>query len=79
MNSDTLSGQGTNATGQVKEVLGKAIGDEQLQGSGVADQLSGNVQNAYGKARDFARARPLATAALAGVVGIALLNTLRGK
>jgi len=31
------------------------------------------------QARGFAKARPFATAALAGVVGIALLNTLRGR
>ena len=31
------------------------------------------------KARGFAKARPFASAALAGVVGIALLNTLRGR
>jgi uncharacterized protein YjbJ (UPF0337 family) len=79
MNSDTLAGQGTNVGGQIKEVVGKATGDEQLQASGVADQISGIAQNAYGKARDFARERPFASAALAGVVGLALLNTLRGK
>lgn len=79
MNSDTLDGDATNVTGQVKEVLGKAIGDEQLAARGVADQVSGNLQNLYGMARDFARERPLATAALAGVIGVALVNTLRGK
>ena len=31
------------------------------------------------KAKQFAKARPFATAALAGVVGMALLNTLRGR
>ncbi len=31
------------------------------------------------KARAFAKARPAATVALAGVVGLALLNTLRGR
>ena len=38
----------------------------------------GNNQVA-GKATQFAKERPWATAALAGVVGMALLNTLRGK
>lgn len=79
MNSDTLEGQATNVGGQIKEVAGKAIGDEQLQGSGIADQWTGIAQNAVGKARDFARDRPFAAAALAGVVGLAVLNTLRGK
>ncbi len=31
------------------------------------------------KARAFAKAKPAATAALAGVLGLALLNTLRGR
>ncbi|WP_174842746.1 hypothetical protein [Sphingomonas sp. ID1715] len=38
----------------------------------------GNNQMAS-KATGFAKQRPWATAALAGVVGVALLNTLRGK
>ena len=38
----------------------------------------GNNQVAN-KATSFAKERPWATAALAGVVGMALLNTLRGK
>ena len=79
MNSDTFIGQSKNVTGQIEEVAGKAIGDEQLQGSGVADQISGTLQNAFGKARDFARERPFAAAALGGVIGLALLNALRGK
>jgi uncharacterized protein YjbJ (UPF0337 family) len=79
MNSDTIIGQDKNFTGQVKEVAGKALGSEQLQASGVSDQLSGTLQNAFGKARDFARERPFATATLGAVLGIALLNTLRGK
>lgn len=79
MNSDTIIGKDKNFTGQVKEVAGKALGDEQLQASGVADQFSGTLQNAFGKARDFARDRPFATAALGAVLGVALLNTLRGK
>ncbi|QJU59340.1 CsbD family protein [Sphingomonas sp. AP4-R1] len=79
MNSDTIIGHDKNFTGQVKEVAGKALGDEQLQASGVADQFSGTIQTAYGKARDFARKRPFAAAALGVVAGVALLNTLRGK
>ena len=44
-----------------------------------------SLRNALGgnqtvsRATDFAKQRPWATAALAGVVGMALLNTLRGK
>ncbi|NIJ07136.1 hypothetical protein FHS31_000718 [Sphingomonas vulcanisoli] len=31
------------------------------------------------QAKAFAKARPFASAALAGVLGVALINTLRGK
>lgn len=86
MNSTTLEGNATQAGGQVKEALGKATGDRQMQGSGVADQLNGFVQKNLGqagpladKAKAFAKQRPAATAALVGVVGLALLNTLRGR
>ena len=58
-----------------------------------ADQQPGvaaNVQKQVGAAKDaigpltdkakgFAKARPFATAAALGVVGLAVLNTLRGK
>jgi len=54
-----------------------------------ADRSSGttaeSIKNTLGnnqivnKATEFAKKRPWATATLAGVVGVALLNTLRGK
>ena len=37
------------------------------------------LEGRYGKARQFATDRPWATAAAAGVIGLAILNTLRGK
>ncbi len=93
MNSDSLSGTGRDLGGKIKETAGDVTGDRSLQGEGLADQLSGKAQKVVGAARDaianpgpivdqakgFAKARPFATAALAGVVGLALLNTLRGK
>lgn len=93
MNTTTLEGQGQSLTGSAKEGLGKVTGDESMQGSGIADQVTGNAKQIAGAARDvianpapviekargFAKQRPFATAALVGVVGIALLNTLRGR
>ncbi|WP_374944851.1 CsbD family protein [Sphingomonas sp.] len=90
MNSDTLAGGGKDLGGSLKEGAGKATGNESLRGEGVADQLTGQVQKGYGVARDnvgplaekakqFARDRPYTAAALAGVVGLAILNTLRGR
>jgi len=94
MNQDQIEGTTTNLTGKLKETLGDATGDTQTQSAGVVDQLSGTVQKTFGdtkesvaktaapladKARKFANDRPFAAAALAGVVGLAILNTLRGK
>lgn len=94
MNSDTAGGEGKDIGGKVKETAGNLTGDTSLQGEGLADQVSGKVQKVIGDVRDavadggapladkvkgFAKQRPWAAAALAGVVGVALLNTLRGK
>jgi uncharacterized protein YjbJ (UPF0337 family) len=90
MNTDTLAGSATDFGGKVKEGLGAALGDSTLRSEGKADQASGTAQRTIGEAKDavapfidqarqFVRDRPFAAAALGGVVGIALLNTLRGK
>ena len=94
MNSDTLTGATTNVGGKIKENLGSAIGDTSLQSEGAADQIRGTVQKTVGQARDaveegirpvidyvrqFSKERPFTAAAVAGVLGIAVINTLRGK
>ena len=90
MNTTTLKGEGQDLLGSVKQAAGNATGDSSLQAGGVADQIAGTANKAIGtatdtvaplagKARAFAKDRPFATAARVGVVGIALLNTLRGK
>lgn len=94
MNQDQIEGTAGDLAGKVKETVGQATGDTQTQNAGLADQISGKVQKTFGdtketvarnaapladKARKFANERPFAAAALAGVVGLAILNTLRGK
>lgn len=93
MNTTTLKGDAQDLTGNVKEGVGKATGDDSLRSEGLADQIAGNAKQLVGAARDviadpaptvekakgFAKARPYATAAVAGVIGLAILNTLRGK
>lgn len=94
MNEDTLTGQGREVGGAIKETIGNATGDQEIRNEGIADQVRGNVQQSYGAARDavangvgpladkakrFARERPWATAALVGTVALALFNSLRGK
>lgn len=47
--------------------------------AGTANQTIAGAGEMAGKAKQFAKDRPYTAAALAGVVGLALLNTLRGK
>lgn len=79
MNIDTLAGDGTQLKGDLKQGLGEATNDPALKQDGAADQLSGSVRKGIGQVRDFARANPAATAAAAGIFGLAILNSLRGK
>lgn len=94
MNQDILEGATDKLGGKLKETVGSVIGDTSLQTDGVVDQVSGSIQKAIGEAidaveegirplidnmRQFSRDRPFTAAAVAGVLGIALINTLRGK
>ena len=60
--------------------------DQQGARPGVSSQISDFARKNLGqagpladKAKSFAKQRPAATAALLGVVGLAVLNTLRGR
>ena len=94
MNQDTATGTANDVAGKVKETAGSVTGDRSLQAGGIVDQVKGAIQKTIGgvagdntpgaggtvdKARQFAKDRPWATAAAAGVIGLAILNTLRGK
>jgi uncharacterized protein YjbJ (UPF0337 family) len=90
MDSDTVIGEGRTLGGKIEENVGKAAGDTALQGEGIVDQLSGQLQKRLGSAKEtvgpladqakrFARERPWTTAALLGTIGLALINTLRGR
>ncbi len=94
MNMDTLAGSANDLGGKLKEGVGQALGDKTLQSEGKADQLDGNLQKGFGDAKDtveqtvrpaidyarqFIRERPFAAATLGGVLGIAIINSLRGK
>ena len=79
MNIDSVIGEGNNAKGKIKQDIGQATGDQQLQADGTIDQISGEARKAFGALRDFAREQPLKTAAVAGALGIALLGNLLGR
>ena len=52
MDKDRVKGSATNMGGKVKEVAGKATGDQKLKGEGVMDQAKGKVQRAIGGVKD---------------------------
>lgn len=79
MNIDTIAGEGTMAKGRVKETLGNATGDPVLQQEGIADQITGNVRQAFGAVRDFAKNQPVLTALIAGLIGASLFARTRSR
>ncbi len=50
-NKDEVEGKMDQAKGAVKENVGRAIGDRDMEGEGAADRASGNVQEGYGQAK----------------------------
>jgi len=48
---DELKGKGKQVKGAVKEELGKLTGDRDLRDRGAADQVEGDVQEKFGKAK----------------------------
>lgn len=50
-NKDEVEGKWDQAKGAVKENVGRAIDDRDLEAEGQADRASGNVQEGYGTAK----------------------------
>ena len=50
-NRDEIEGKFDQAKGKTKEVIGRAIDDEELEAEGGADRVKGNVQEGVGTAR----------------------------
>ena len=50
-NRDELEGKFDQAKGNVKEGVGKAINDRDLEAEGGADRASGNIQEGFGTAK----------------------------
>ncbi len=50
-NRDEVDGKLDQAKGAVKENVGRAIGDRDMETEGIADRASGNVQEGYGEAK----------------------------
>jgi uncharacterized protein YjbJ (UPF0337 family) len=50
-NSDEIEGKFDQAKGAVKDKVGEATGDRDLEAEGEADRASGNIQEGFGTAR----------------------------
>ena len=55
MNKDQIKGRVEQATGKVKEVAGKVVGNDRLETEGLAGQVKGKVQAGYGDAKENAK------------------------
>lgn len=55
MNKHQVEGRVDQATGKAKEVAGHVVGNEKLEGEGLADQLKGKTQAGYGDAKENAK------------------------
>ena len=53
MDKDRIVGSRKQIRGAVKRVVGKAIGDSNLESEGKADKMEGKVQNAIGGLKRF--------------------------
>lgn len=52
MDKDRVKGTIDELAGNAKQKLGETIGDSQLQVDGIVQQVKGNVENAWEKAKD---------------------------
>jgi len=52
MNKDQIKGRAKQAKGEVKEVVGKLVGDKAMETKGVIQKGAGKIQNSYGNAKD---------------------------
>ena len=50
-NKDEVEGKWDQAKGAIKENVGRAVDDRELESEGAADRAGGNVQEGFGTAR----------------------------
>lgn len=52
MDKDRVMGSAKQVKGEIKKVIGRAIGDAKLESEGKADKIKGKIQNAVGGLKD---------------------------
>jgi uncharacterized protein YjbJ (UPF0337 family) len=55
MNKDEVKGKAKDIAGGMQRQAGKLTGDRETEGKGMAKQVEGKVQNAWGKVKDAAK------------------------
>ena len=50
-NKDEMEGKFDQAKGKVKEKVGQAVNDREMEAEGNVDQAKGNIQEGYGQAK----------------------------
>lgn len=53
--SDKIKGMANEAAGNIKQGVGKAVGNDRLRAEGAAQEAKGEVQQAVGKTKDAAK------------------------
>lgn len=83
MNTDQIEGKVRKVAGKVEEKVGELVGDTGARAEGIANQVAGAAQDAYGQARDQVQdmacgvsrkveENPMVAVLLAGAVGYLL-------
>jgi uncharacterized protein YjbJ (UPF0337 family) len=54
MNKEKIEGKFDQVSGKIKESVGKAVGDDRMVSSGLADQAKGAVKETWGNVKDSA-------------------------
>ncbi len=57
MDKDRVEGSATKIGGDIKEAVGKVLGDKKMQGEGKVDQAEGKAQNTVGGVKDTLRGK----------------------
>ncbi len=52
MDKESIKGAGQKIKGKIEEIVGKILGDKELELHAKADQLDGDVRNAAGTTKD---------------------------
>jgi uncharacterized protein YjbJ (UPF0337 family) len=55
MDENQFEGAARKVGGKIEDAAGSLIGDQKLQGEGMADKVAGSAQKAYGQVKDTVR------------------------